>query len=479
MEEVEITPLVITCPYYFKDRGCGYCKGKKENFGALREGTRELESHSVTIGCSVEQMSCLQYFLFMNQGFRRSGTFLYKPDLLRTCCRMFTIRTNLSMMKVSKLHRKTINRFIRAISDLPEQQTPENKKGKYDVFALVAAEKQSSRFHTRYEPSKFSEEKFELYKKYQVAVHNDKPSSVTKKSFKRFLCDTPFTWDEVNGSPSDWKQLNTWVQRWLQGSTDTCHRVGPTHECYYLDDKLIAISVMDIFPHGISSVYFIWDPDYAHLSLGTLSGIREILMCHALGLDHYYLGYYIEDCPKMKYKLQFGGELLDVCRGLYFPLLSLLTYLQGGKLFVMGIQGESASSEPFLPDNSLSVSPLQSDFRNSHLIDVSSDIYANDSVYTVATSLYAQLLKHYNFSRPSGLHELPFVVPGLVSLPQIKAYFDMHLISNDTIFHYFDQNSAELASFKFASLLQEQRGTCIDAIRVLGLSKVRTAILIM
>lgn len=41
------------------------------------------------------------------------------------------------------------------------------------------------------EPSSFSEEKFQLYKRYQMAVHGDKESKVTKTGFTRFLCDSP------------------------------------------------------------------------------------------------------------------------------------------------------------------------------------------------------------------------------------------------------------------------------------------------
>jgi arginine-tRNA-protein transferase len=41
------------------------------------------------------------------------------------------------------------------------------------------------------EPASFSEEKFLLYKKYQMAIHGDKESKVTEKGFTRFLCDSP------------------------------------------------------------------------------------------------------------------------------------------------------------------------------------------------------------------------------------------------------------------------------------------------
>jgi arginine-tRNA-protein transferase len=40
-------------------------------------------------------------------------------------------------------------------------------------------------------PAKASAETFALYKKYQVAVHKDKPETVSMRGFSRFLCDSP------------------------------------------------------------------------------------------------------------------------------------------------------------------------------------------------------------------------------------------------------------------------------------------------
>ena len=50
---------------------------------------------------------------------------------------------------------------------------------------------------------------------------------------------------------------------------------------YRVDDKLIGISVIDILPLCVSSVYFIWDPDWAWASLGKISALWET----ALALD--------------------------------------------------------------------------------------------------------------------------------------------------------------------------------------------------
>lgn len=49
---------------------------------------------------------------------------------------------------------------------------------------------------------------------------------------------------------------------------------GSFHQQYWLDDKLIAVAVIDILPYCVSSVYFFYDPDYSFLSLGTYGSLR-------------------------------------------------------------------------------------------------------------------------------------------------------------------------------------------------------------
>ena len=38
----------------------------------------------------------------------------------------------------------------------------------------------------------------------------------------------------------------------------------------------MAVCVVDILPHCLSSVYCFWEPDLAHLSLGRFSALKEI-----------------------------------------------------------------------------------------------------------------------------------------------------------------------------------------------------------
>lgn len=63
-----------------------------------------------------------------------------------------------------------------------------------------------------------------------------------------------------------------------------------------MDDTLVGISVIDILPACISSVYFIWDPDWAWAGLGKLSALYEIALVRdmatagAPGMGWLYMG---------------------------------------------------------------------------------------------------------------------------------------------------------------------------------------------
>ncbi len=70
---------------------------------------------------------------------------------------------------------------------------------------------------------------------------------------------------------------------------------------YYLDGRLMAVGFLDRSSHGLSSVYFIYDTEYESYSPGNFSVIREIELTAAMGLDYYYLGYYITQNRSMAY----------------------------------------------------------------------------------------------------------------------------------------------------------------------------------
>uniref|UniRef100_A0A182PVE7 Arginyl-tRNA--protein transferase 1 n=1 Tax=Anopheles epiroticus TaxID=199890 RepID=A0A182PVE7_9DIPT len=136
------------------------------------------------------------------------------------------------------------------------------------VTLLTSGEKFQESLHVSYN----------LYKKYQTAIHNDPPGAI--EEYLDFLVKSPL-------KPS-------------QG-------FGTFHQQYWLDDRLIAVGVIDVLPNCVSSVYFFYDPEYKFLSLGTYGSLRELAYTRSLysrypNITHYYMGFYIHSCPKMRYK---------------------------------------------------------------------------------------------------------------------------------------------------------------------------------
>ena len=98
-------PLTVFSPLPPHNSTCGYCgpPGRRSqaqsNYHAA-EGVAELMScrvlrHRSSVNGLVVGLTtgCSQvYQEMMNRGWRRSGTYLYKPDLRRSCCPQYTIR---------------------------------------------------------------------------------------------------------------------------------------------------------------------------------------------------------------------------------------------------------------------------------------------------------------------------------------------------------------------------------------------------
>ncbi|SGZ46276.1 CIC11C00000001370 [Sungouiella intermedia] len=464
------TVLLLSTPHYIESGDCGYCHDQKENYLGIptlpQEANPPKSCTHITIGTFAHQMGTYDYSKFVNRGFRRLGRFLYKGDMLRGCCRMYTIRTNIDYLKFTKSHRKILNRFNRELNGI----TTDTSKGHVGLKLRDLIEIEANcggKFYTRFELSGFTREKFELYKKYQVKVHNDDPDEVSEGQFKSFLCDTPFLDEEIEGTPEQWRVLNNWIH--LQPSERKKHgRVGPTHECYYLDGKLIAISVLDFLPCGLSSVYFIWDPDYAHLSLGTLLGLREILMCNELGLGDYYLGYYIEDCIKMKYKGNFGGEILDVCNEAFIPLASVKDFMADGRFFTAAPKDSiSAIKEPELK---LERDPIRWDFP---VVNVTQQMYGNSEIYKDAVTHSNTLIDRYKLPTPL----LPNVLPGAVPMATLLNWVEAGEVgphSPVTVLTKFGR----VKEIKLKNLDARFQCSYLDMLRLFGLDVLRDAIIV-
>lgn len=119
----------------------------------------------------------------------------------------------------------------------------------------------------------FHEEHFALYRKYMAARHTgggmDDPS---EDKYMEFLTST---WADTEFVEFRFKK------------------------------QLVAVAVMDVLPHGLSSVYTFFDPDQAGLSPGRFALIWQINEAQRRHLPYLYLGYWIKNCQKMLYKQEY------------------------------------------------------------------------------------------------------------------------------------------------------------------------------
>ena len=69
----------------------------------------------------------------------------------------------------------------------------------------------------------------------------------------------------------------------------------------------LLVIVADCLPDGFSAVYSFFAPEYAQNGLGTFAILSLIQFALKEALPHVYLGFWIEDSPKMAYKGRFSG----------------------------------------------------------------------------------------------------------------------------------------------------------------------------
>jgi arginine-tRNA-protein transferase len=65
------------------------------------------------------------------------------------------------------------------------------------------------------------------------------------------------------------------------------------------------VAVTDQQPRGLSAIYTFFDPGFAERSLGTFAILQQINLCRDSNLPHLYLGYWIRDSRKMRYKVDY------------------------------------------------------------------------------------------------------------------------------------------------------------------------------
>ena len=70
-------------------------------------------------------------------------------------------------------------------------------------------------------------------------------------------------------------------------------------------EKLLAVAVADELNDGLSAIYTFFDPDEENRALGVFAVLWLIAETGKIGLDYLYLGYWIKQCQKMSYKMDY------------------------------------------------------------------------------------------------------------------------------------------------------------------------------
>ncbi len=181
----------------------------------------------------------------LDWGFRRSGDLVYRPHCAH-CRACVAVRIPVAAFAPDRSQRRCLARNA-------------------DV-------------QTRIAPARRTGEHFELYQRYLGARHRDGGmDGHGTAEFDQFLV----------GSWSDTRfvELRLGAER------------GP--------GRLLAVAVTDRVGRGLSAVYTFYDPDLAARSPGTLAILRQVEWAQREGLEHLYLGYWIEGHGKMDYKRRF------------------------------------------------------------------------------------------------------------------------------------------------------------------------------
>ncbi|XP_015202277.2 arginyl-tRNA--protein transferase 1 isoform X5 [Lepisosteus oculatus] len=97
--------------YFGGDDGyrCGYCKNEHGNF------SHGMWSHTMTVQ---------DYQDLIDRGWRRSGKYVYKPIMNKTCCPQYTIRCHALHFQPSKTHKKILKKMNKFLSkgEMPSRE---------------------------------------------------------------------------------------------------------------------------------------------------------------------------------------------------------------------------------------------------------------------------------------------------------------------------------------------------------------------
>lgn len=127
--------------------------------------------------------------------------------------------------------------------------------------------------HARIVPLTFEQEHFELYCRYQRSRHPGGGMDEDGESqYAQFMLSSP---------------VSSALVEFRDG------------------ERLVMVSLIDQLDSGISAVYAFYDPEPGGAGYGVFNVLWQVELCRQLQLPYVYLGYYIENCRKMNYKMRY------------------------------------------------------------------------------------------------------------------------------------------------------------------------------
>lgn len=215
---------------------CGYLEGR--------------EARSAFVDPSI-RLSAPLYGALLDQGFRRSGDFAYRP-LCSGC-------------------RACVPARIVVDGYTPNRAQTRSLRLNADLVRTVR--------------TALDDEHYALYRRYLSARHpQGGMDPEDANAFREFL-------------GCNWGQCEVWE-----------YRAGPGS-----DAPLMAVSVVDRVPRGLSAVYTFFEPDAARRGLGTWAILQQIEQARRDALPYVYLGYWVPGSGKMDYKKNFRP--LEILQG--------------------------------------------------------------------------------------------------------------------------------------------------------------------
>lgn len=118
---------------------CSYCKGKN---------TTSSRGWS-TAGFVCNKMSPLLYQILMERGWRRCGTYYYKANMDRCCCRPYTIKLDVSEYKARKSHRKLMKKFMYFFENIKDQKLNDIKMEKEQIIEEKQCAKKNKKINEK------------------------------------------------------------------------------------------------------------------------------------------------------------------------------------------------------------------------------------------------------------------------------------------------------------------------------------------